>query len=109
MSCERNERFRRNTIAFWVSDEEKAEVEARIILSGLPKGTYYRDAILGKEINVVAGNYMSQRVAIVLEQIYEKIHSGDLGDLPLLEQLLVQILEMSSNKNAPVNNKDISE
>ena len=38
MACKREDRFRRNTIAFWLSDEEKAQVEARIILSGLPKG-----------------------------------------------------------------------
>lgn len=38
MACERKARFRHNTIAFWLSDEEKKAVEARIILSGLPKG-----------------------------------------------------------------------
>ena len=47
MACKREDRFRRNTIAFWLSDEEKAQVEARIILSGLPKGDYYRKAIIG--------------------------------------------------------------
>ena len=43
MACKREDRFRHNTIAFWLSDEEKAEVEAKIILSGVPKGEYYRN------------------------------------------------------------------
>ena len=46
MACKREDRFRHNTIAFWLSDEEKAEVEAKIILSGVPKGEYYRKAVL---------------------------------------------------------------
>ena len=50
MACKREDRFRRNTIAFWLSDEEKAQVEARIILSGLPKGDYYRKAILRQDV-----------------------------------------------------------
>lgn len=40
MPCKREARFRHNTIAFWLSDEEKKNVEARIILSGLQKGEY---------------------------------------------------------------------
>ena len=77
MACKREDRFRRNTIAFWLSDEEKAQVEARIILSGLPKGEYYRKAILGQEVTVTAGNYMSNRVAKALEQILEHLKGGN--------------------------------
>lgn len=40
MACKREDRFRHNTIAFWLSDEEKVEVEAKIILSGVSKGEY---------------------------------------------------------------------
>ena len=56
MACKREDRFRHNTIAFWLSDEEKAEVEAKIILSGVPKGEYYRKAVLEQKIKVVSGN-----------------------------------------------------
>ena len=70
MACKREDRFRRNTIAFWLSDEEKSQVEAKIILSGISKGEYYRKAVLGQEVTVIAGNYMSVRVAKVLEQIW---------------------------------------
>ena len=76
MACKREDRFRHNTIAFWLSDEEKAEVEAKIILSGVPKGEYYRKAVLEQEIKVVSGNYMSFRLSKVLEQICEELHNG---------------------------------
>ena len=54
VACNREDRFRRNTIAFWLSDEEKNQVEAKIILSGISKGEYYRKAVLGQEVAVIA-------------------------------------------------------
>lgn len=107
MACKREDRFRRNTIAFWLSDEEKAQVEARIILSGLPKGNYYRKAILGQGVTVTAGNYMSNRVAKVLEQILEHLKSGNTEDEKLLLELIKQLLTIK--ENAPAGNKGISE
>jgi hypothetical protein len=93
MSCKREDRFRHNTIAFWLSDDEKSMVEARIIMSGISKGEYYRRAILGQEVNVVAGNYMSARVAKVLEQISENLKNGNTEDEKLLLELIKQLLE----------------
>ncbi len=107
MACKREDRFRRNTIAFWLSDEEKNQVEARIILSGLSKGDYYRKAILGQEVTVTAGNYMSNRVAKVLEQILEHLKSGNTEDEKLLSELIRQLLAIK--ENAPAGNKGISE
>ncbi len=109
MACKREARFRRNTIAFWLSDEEKAQVEARIILSGLPKGDYYRKAILGQKVMVTAGNYMSNRVAKVLEQILKQMENGNIEDEKLLLELIKQLLEIGQNENAPAGNRDISE
>ncbi len=109
MACKREDRFRRNTIAFWLSDEEKVKVEARIILSGLPKGDYYRKAVLGQEVSVTAGNYMSNRVAKVLGQILEHLKSENTEDEKLLFELIKQLLEVSQNGNAPADNRDITE
>ena len=109
VACKREDRFRHNTIAFWLSDEEKAQVEARIILSGLSKGDYYRKAVLGQEVTVTAGNYMSNRVAKVLEQILEHLKSGNTEDEKLLLELVKQLLEIQNNGNAPAGNRNISE
>ncbi len=109
MACKREDRFRRNTIAFWLSDEEKSQVEARIILSGLPKGDYYRKAILGQEVMVTAGNYMSNRMAKVLEQILEYLKNGNVEDEKMLLEMIRQLLKIGQNGSAPATNKGISE
>ncbi len=109
MACKREDRFRRNTIAFWLSDEEKAQVEAKIILSGLPKGDYYRKAILGQEVAVTAGNYMSNRVAKALEQVLKQIENGNTKDEKILLELVKQLLEVGQNRNASAGNRSTSE
>lgn len=103
MTCRREDRERCHTIAFWLSEEEKQEVEAKIILSGLPKGEYYRRSVIGQEVNVTAGNYMSNRVAIVLENILQQISDGSTDKEVLLIELIKQLL--SNNENAPAANK----
>lgn len=107
MACKREDRFRCNTIAFWLSDEEKAKVEARIILSGLPKGEYYRKAVLGQDVAVTAGSYMSARVAKALEQILVHLKGGNTGDEKLLLELIRQLLGICKNGNAPAGNRSI--
>ena len=103
MACKREDRFRHNTIAFWLSDEEKAEVEAKIILSGVPKGEYYRKAVLEQEIKVVSGNYMSFRLSKVLEQICEELHNGNSENEQLLLALLKELIALQ--KNAPAGKR----
>ena len=100
MACKRE---KDNVIAFRLNDEEKSKVEARIILSGLPKGEYYRRSILGQEVSVVAGSYMSNRVAVTLERILEQISDGDTTEEALLVELITQLLEIT--KNAPVKTR----
>lgn len=95
MACRREDRFRHNTVAFRLSDEEKSQVEARIILSGLSKGEYYRRSILGQEVIVTAGNYMSNRVAKALEQIALCLENGNVEDEKLLLELIRQLLEVN--------------
>lgn len=109
MACKREDRFRHNTIAFWLSDEEKSKVEARIILSGLSKGEYYRRSILGQSVTVTAGNYMSNRIAVVLERILEQLKAGNTQDGLLLLELIKQLLEVNRNENAPADNKGNSQ
>ena len=99
MACDRKARKRSNLIAFWVSDAEKADLEARIILSGIPKGEYYRRAILGQEVKVVAGTYMSDRLAVELKKIRECLEKGsDKNEkdqqLMLLSRIIGQMAEI---------------
>ena len=99
MACDRKARKRSNLIAGWVSDAEKADLETRIILSGIPKGEYYRRAILGQEVKVVAGTYMSDRLAVELKKIRECLEKGaDKNEkdqqLMLLSRIIGQMTEI---------------
>ena len=94
MPCERKARFRHNTIAFWLSDEEKRIVEARIVVAGVQKGEYYRTSILGQKVEIVAGRYKSERLAIVLERMLEKIERGDADAGEDLSAILHELLEL---------------
>ena len=99
MACDRKARKRSNLIAFWVSDAEKADLAARIILSGIPKGEYYRRAILGQEVKVVGGTYMSDRLAVELKKIRECLEKGaDKNEkdqqLMLLSRIIGQMTEI---------------
>lgn len=95
MACKRNDRFRHNSITFWLSDEEKSQVEAKILLSGLSKGEYYRKSILEQEVTVIAGYYMSVRMARVLEQILEYLKEGHTEEEKILQELIKQLLKIS--------------
>lgn len=95
MACRRKDRFRHNGISFWLSDEEKRQVEANIILSGLSKGDYYRKAVLGQELKAPSGYYISARIAKVLEEILEHLKEGNTEDEKMLLELVKQLLEVS--------------
>ena len=94
MPCERKARFRHNTIAFWLSDEVMRIVEARIVVAGVQKGEYYRASILGQKVEIVAGRYKSERLAIVLERMLEKIERGDADAGEDLSAILHELLEL---------------
>lgn len=94
MPCKREARKRHNTIAFWVSDEEKEMVEAKIKISGMTKGDYYRAAILGQEIQIVAGRYRSERLANVLEEMNNKVEGSDMDTYEGMKTLLQELLKL---------------
>ena len=94
MPCERKARFRHNTIAFWLSDEEKKLVEAKIKVAGVEKGEYYRASILGQKIEIVAGRYRSDRLAMVLEELIDKSERGDVNAGSEISMIVRELLEV---------------
>ena len=94
MPCKREARKRHNTIAFWLSDEEKEIVEARIKVAGIDKGEYYRSAVLGQQVNIVAGRYKSDRLAMALEEISKNMEGSDDDDCRQLQVILQELLEL---------------
>ena len=91
MNEERQARERHNTIAFWLNDEEKRMVDARIEVSGMQKGEYYRAAVLGQEITMVGGRYKSDRLARVLETLNAKMEAYDEDTAKQIQAILQEL------------------
>ena len=60
---------------FHASPEERARIEARVTISCIPKVEFYMKSILGCKINVVAGKYKSDRLAVDLKKLRRAIES----------------------------------
>ena len=68
-------KIRITTMSFRVTEEEKTELEARINVCGLPKGEYFRQSLLHKQINITAGKFHSDRLALELRRMREALES----------------------------------
>ena len=75
-------RKRNQTLCFRATPEERQQIEARIRVSGMDKGDYYRQSLLHQKIEVVAGKYQSDRLAVELKWLRE-----DLADVRCEEEL----------------------
>lgn len=87
-------RTRHNTIAFWLSDEEKEIVEARITVSGMQKGEYYRAAVLGYEAKIGIGRYKSDRLSKTLDALMEKTEGREEEDYREIWMILKELKEL---------------
>lgn len=81
-------RKRNQTICFHATPEERKEIEARIKVSGMPKGEYCRQSLLHQKIEINAGKYQSDRLSIEikrLRELMEQIPDEELN--PLLQEI----------------------
>ena len=132
-------RVRNQTISFRVSPEEKKQLKARILVTGMPSGRYFIESVLHQKICIAVGKYQSDRLSIEIKKIREQM--AEIGEnteelqllvmdcIYLIEQLIELITtdatgelisgdfrtaqqkdEMSKDiKNAPAGNRDIEE
>lgn len=68
-------KIRITTMSFRVTEEEKTELEARINVCGLPKGEYFRQSLLHQQINITAGRFHSDRLALELRRMRETLEA----------------------------------
>lgn len=81
-------RKRNQTICFRATPEERKAIEARIKVSGMPKGEYCRQSLLHQKIEINAGKYQSDRLGIEikrLRELMEQIPDEELN--PLLQEI----------------------
>ena len=131
-------RIRNHTMSFRVSEEERRQLKARIMVTGLPIGRCILESALHQKICIAVGKYQSDRLSIELRKLREQLaetskSSEELKELVtdctyLLEQLMelittdattelqaddfrvVQREEVSQDiKNVPAENRDITE
>lgn len=69
MSGKDRDRLRNRTVSFRVSPEEHRQLQARIAVSGLPKGKFIVDSVLYQKVNVTAGKFQSDRLSLELRRL----------------------------------------
>lgn len=108
------DRLRNQTVSFRVSPEERRQLEARIIVSGMPKGQYFIQSLLHQEIHIVAGKYQSDRLSLEFKRLREQLEEipGDSEELPNLlddcKALLKQLKAIASGVNDELNPSEFS-
>ena len=72
-----HKRKRSQTVSFWMSEEERTQLEARIAVCGIPKGEYLIQSLLHQQIAIYAGKFHSDRLSIELRKLREVLETMD--------------------------------
>jgi len=88
-------RKRNQTVSFRVSPNERRKMEARIQISGLPKGEYMVRCLLDGEIVISVGKYQSDRLGLELKRWREYFERSG-ADLEIMEDCKVLLDELLS-------------
>lgn len=101
-------RKRNQTISFRMTAEERRQLEARILITGMPKGQYFIQSLLHQEIHIILGKYQSDRLAVELKRLRQCLEEGGeiAADVAMnckalfeqLEQLMTTKEEMTGGK-----------
>lgn len=101
-------RLRNQTICFRTTPEERRQIEARIITSGMPKGQYCIQSLLHQKIRIVVGKYQSDRLSLELRRLreaIEKLNDKEENQIsPQLEECKALLSELQDlMRNAEIN------
>lgn len=92
-------RVRSKTVSFYVTPLEHTEIQARIKVTGMPKGEYFIQSLLHQKIEIYVGKYQSDRLALELKNIRKTLEKltdvGDMSDVVIeCRALLKQLTEI---------------
>lgn len=68
-------RLRNSTISFRVSPEERIQLEARIKVSGMPKGQYFIQSLLHQRLSIAIGKCQSDRLSLEFKKLRATLDS----------------------------------
>ena len=95
------DRKRNQTVCFRMTPEERRELEARIKVSGLPKGKYFIQSVLHKEVRIAVGKYQSDRLSLEIRRLWERLEHLETEDLYEVladcRALMQQVLEITGD------------
>ena len=84
-----------------MTPEEHRELEARITVSGLPKGKYFIQSVLHQEIKIAVGKYQSDRLSLEIRRLWERLDYLETEELYEVladcRALMKQVIEITSN------------
>lgn len=67
------DRKRSKIVNFRVSHEERSQIEARVRVLGLPKGEYFMRTFMVQPIEIIAGQYQSNRLSLEIAKLTEQL------------------------------------
>lgn len=102
------DRQRNQTVCFRATPDERREIEARITVSGMPKGQYYIQSLLHQQINIVVGKYQSDRLSIEIRRLSDRLIAfSSIGDMECqtvlqdCKSLLTQLNDIMEENRQP--------
>lgn len=110
-------RIRNKTFAFHVTAEERNEIEARVLISGLSKTDYFIKIFLEQDIQLKVGKFYSNRLSIEIGKINKTLSLIDVEDNELLSVLnetkallnqLLPFFEQDDKNTTDISEKDFN-
>jgi hypothetical protein len=74
---DRNGRWRNKTIAFRMSEEEAAQLDMLVSISGLTKQDYITSKLLNREVRVIPSSRIQLNLQSTMRQLLDKLSSTD--------------------------------
>lgn len=74
---DRNGRWRNKTIAFRMSEEEAAQLDMLVSISGLTKQDYITSKLLNREVRVIPSSRIQLNQQSTMRQLLDKLSSTD--------------------------------
>lgn len=104
-------RVRSKTVSFYVTPYEHTEIQARIKVSGMPKGEYFIQSLLHQKICISVGKYKSDRLSLEMKKLREALEtttSDDVANIVIeCRSLLSQLQEIISD-NQEISAEDFA-
>lgn len=92
-------RVRNKTLAFHLSENEYAQIQARIAVCGMAKGEYVIQSLLNQKIIISGGKFQSDRLAVEIKKLRkfaeEKTTEENNAVLNEIKCLLEQLRQIS--------------